>query len=196
MIITGNRSCNFERATYVNIFNSSEDIFYLHLDEIGKIAVAPDQGGWKELVAARRTQYASRKATNPPGFIGGQYEAAAKEAPKKTQALAVCEVLSGFPASAGVIEGRATVVRTLDEAVKLSEGDILICNSTSPTWSMLFSRISAVVTTGGGPLSHTAIVAREYKIPCVLSVEGITVKVQDGMRIRVDGTKGTVELVM
>jgi pyruvate,water dikinase len=60
---------------------------------------------------------------------------------------------------------------------------------------MLFSRISAVVTTGGGPLSHTAIVAREYKIPCVLDVAGVTLKVQDGMRIRVDGTKGTVALV-
>jgi len=109
--------------------------------------------------------------------------------------LAKGEVLKGLAASAGAVEGRAVVVKTLSEASKLEAGDILVCNSTSPAWSILFSRIAGVVTAGGGPLSHTAIVAREYKIPCVLDVAGVTARVQDGMRIRVDGSKGTVELV-
>lgn len=87
------------------------------------------------------------------------------------------------------------MVRILDEAGKLSEGDILICNSTSPAWSMLFSRISAMVTTGVGALFDTVIVARAYNISCALNVTGVTVKIQDGMRIKVDGSKGTMELV-
>jgi pyruvate,water dikinase len=177
--------------------DSADDIFYLHLNEIEELAAAPAQGEWRQLVATRRKSHEAHKASNPPANFGGEYQAGATQpqAPDETSPLMAGDVLKGIPASAGVIEGRAVVVRTLQEADKLEAGDILICNSTSPAWSMLFSRISAVVTIGGGPLSHTAIVAREYKIPCVLDVKGVTVKVQDGMRIRVDGSKGTVELV-
>jgi pyruvate,water dikinase len=176
-----------------DLLESVDDIFYLHLEEIEQLAAASNPGEWKTLVATRRKEYAAHKASNPPANIGGEHEVATNK--PKDAPLASGEVLSGIPASAGTVEGRATVVRTLQEAGKLEAGDILVCNSTSPAWSMLFSRISAVVTTGGGPLSHTAIVAREYKIPCVLDVAGVTLKVQDGMRIRVDGTKGTVALV-
>ena len=177
------------------ILESPQDVFYLHFNEIDEVATAPDQRDWKGLVASRRTRHTAQMATNPPAFIGGKYEASASIASDGPSELTKGDILKGLSASAGVVEGRAIVVRTLSEAGKLETGDILICNSTSPSWSMLFSRISAVVTTGGGPLSHTAIVAREYKIPCVLNVEGVTSRVQDGMRIRVDGSKGTVELV-
>ena len=178
-----------------NVLDIADDIFYLHLDDIAEIATNPDRGNWKELVATRRKEYAAHKTSNPPANIGGQYEVAATQPSGGAPPLTTGEVLHGIPASAGVIEGKATVVRALDEAGKLEAGDILVCNSTSPAWTTLFSRISGVVTTGGGPLSHTAIVAREYKIPCVLDVKDVTVKVQDGMRVRVDGAKGTVELV-
>ena len=177
-----------------NVLDIADDIFYLHLDDIAEIATNPDRGNWKELVATRRKEYAAYKTSNPPTNIGGQYEFAATQPSGGVPPLATGEVLHGIPASAGVIEGKATVVRALDEAGKLEAGDILVCNSTSPAWTTLFSRISGVVTTGGGPLSPTAIVAREYKIPCVLDVKDVTVKVQDGMRVRVDGAKGTVEL--
>ena len=177
------------------VLESPKDIFYLHMNEIDVLTAAPHPSKWKELVATRRAEHATRVSTNPPAFIGGKYEAAASQPIVETAILAAGEVLTGLPASAGTVEGRAVVVRTLQEAGKLETGDILICNSTSPAWSMLFSRIAAVVTTGGGPLSHTAIVAREYKVPCVLNVEGVTSRVQDGMRIKVDGTAGTVELV-
>ncbi len=177
------------------VLESEQDVFFLHFDEIDQIAADPDPKRWKELVATRRTKHAVQMATNPPAFIGGKYEATANIASDGPAVLTKGEVLKGLSASAGIVEGRAIVVKTLSEAGKLETGDILICNSTSPSWSLLFSRISAVVTTGGGPLSHTAIVAREYKIPCVLNVEGVTSRVQDGMQIRVDGTKGTVELV-
>ncbi len=177
------------------VLKTSDDIFYLHIEEIEKASANPDQATWKQLVATRRAEHAARMATNPPANIGGKHEATANVATTGPAVLTKGEVLKGLAASAGVVEGRAVVVKTLSEAGKLETGDILVCTSTSPAWSILFSRISAVVTAGGGPLSHTAIVAREYKIPCVLDIAGVTSRVQDGMRIRVDGTAGTVELV-
>jgi 1-acyl-sn-glycerol-3-phosphate acyltransferase len=50
--------------------------------------------------------------------------------------------------------------------------------------------LGAIVTDRGGQLSHAAIVAREYGIPCVVGTREATIKVSDGARVRVDGPKG------
>ncbi|MCI0778311.1 MAG: pyruvate, phosphate dikinase, partial [Chloroflexi bacterium] len=59
----------------------------------------------------------------------------------------------------------------------------------------LFAIASAIVTETGGILSHTAITAREYKLPAVLAVPGATRLLKDGQLVEVDGTAGTVRVV-
>ena len=100
--------------------------------------------------------------------------------------------LSGTPASPGSYEGSARIVEDEAGFGKLQPGDILVCPSTSPSWSVVFPIIGALVTEAGGVLSHPAIVAREYGIPAVLSVEVATKKLRDGQKIRVDGEKGII----
>ncbi|WP_083835640.1 PEP-utilizing enzyme [Paenibacillus dendritiformis] len=56
----------------------------------------------------------------------------------------------------------------------------------------MFLLASAVVSDSGGPLSHAAIVAREYRIPAVLGTKVATSCLKDGDRVIVDGFKGTV----
>jgi pyruvate,water dikinase len=63
-----------------------------------------------------------------------------------------------------------------------------------PPWTPLFALASAVVTDQGGVLSHTAIVAREYRIPAVVGTKLGTSVITDGQMITVDGTEGTVTL--
>ncbi len=104
------------------------------------------------------------------------------------------KVLRGLAASKGVAHGRATLIRTLEEASNLAEGDILVCRSTSPSWTPLVARSSAVVTDTGGVLAHTAIVAREFGIPCVVGTNNATSIIKDGMSITVNGGEGTVLL--
>ena len=65
----------------------------------------------------------------------------------------------------------------------------------SPAWTYLFSRIAAVVADAGAVLSHCAIVAREYGIPCVVGARGATERIRDGMAITVDGEQGTVRIL-
>ena len=103
-------------------------------------------------------------------------------------------VLSGTAASAGVVRARARVVHTLQDAGSVESGDILVCRSTSPAWTPLFARVAAVVTEAGGVLSHSAIVAREYAIPCVAGVPGATERIRDSTTITVDGGQGLVRL--
>lgn len=101
--------------------------------------------------------------------------------------------LRGLPASAGRASGTARVIHSPDEFHRLQAGDILICPYTDPTWTPLFALASAVVADSGGPLSHAAIVAREYGIPAVLGT-GHATSIPDGVSVMVDGTAGTVTI--
>ncbi len=57
---------------------------------------------------------------------------------------------------------------------------------------MLFPHIGALVTEGGGILSHPAIVAREYGLPAVVGFEGASTRFRDGQVVTVNGSLGTV----
>jgi pyruvate,water dikinase len=104
------------------------------------------------------------------------------------------DIIPGLGASPGTVQGRAKVVRNLSEASKLEKGDIMVCEMTMPPWTPLFSIVSAVVADTGGPLSHCAIVSREYKMPCVVGTVIGTSVIRDGMMLTVDGAKGIVRI--
>ena len=103
-------------------------------------------------------------------------------------------IINGNAASAGQVAGTARVILSLDDAGRLSTGEILVCPATMPPWTPLFAIASGVVTDHGGILSHTAIVAREYQIPAVVGTKVGTSLIQDGQKITVDGTAGTVKM--
>ena len=104
-------------------------------------------------------------------------------------------VLTGFPASAGVVKGRARVMVSATELWALEEGEILVCEATSPNWTPAFAIICACVCDGGGSLTHAAIVSREYGIPCVVGCSVATSRIKTGDLVRVDGTKGIVTIL-
>lgn len=73
--------------------------------------------------------------------------------------------------------------------------EIMVCEFTSPNWTPAFAQIAGCVADTGGALSHTAIVAREYRIPCVTGVGLATTAIRTGDEIEVDGDAGTVLIV-
>ncbi|MFT6535981.1 MAG: pyruvate,water dikinase, partial [Loktanella salsilacus] len=64
---------------------------------------------------------------------------------------------------------------------------------TDPGWIAVFSNAAAIVVERGSLLSHSAIVARELGIPCVVGLKGATQWISDGELICVDGATGMVE---
>jgi rifampicin phosphotransferase len=102
--------------------------------------------------------------------------------------------IRGVGASAGTYTGPARVIRNASEFHKLQPGDVLVCPVTSPVWSVLFSNAGALVTDGGGILSHSAIIAREYGIPAAVATGDATSKLTDGQIVTVDGVQGTVRV--
>jgi phosphohistidine swiveling domain-containing protein len=94
----------------------------------------------------------------------------------------------------GIVEGRARVIASMADA-DLEPGDIMVTAHTDPSWSPLFVGISGLVTEVGGLMTHGAVVAREYGLPTVVGVVGATRLIEDGQRIRVNGTEGYVEIL-
>ena len=88
------------------------------------------------------------------------------------------------------------MVRTLKDAGRVQPGEILVTETTAPPWTPLFATVAAVVTETGGILCHSAVVAREYKIPAVVGADGATAQIKDGQRIEVDGDAGRVKVLM
>ena len=72
------------------------------------------------------------------------------------------------------------------------QGDVLITISTDIGWSPYFPLLGGVVTELGGLISHGAVVAREYGLPCVVGAVGATAALRTGDRVVIDGRNGTV----
>jgi pyruvate,water dikinase len=100
--------------------------------------------------------------------------------------------MSGIPAAAGSYTGPVRVIRGEADFDKLQPGDVLVCPTTSPVWSLLFASTGALVTDTGGVLAHPAIIAREYGIPAVVATGNATQVLRDGQLVSVDGSAGTV----
>ena len=104
-------------------------------------------------------------------------------------------IITGLGASAGVLEGIARVVRTVDEFDEVRDGDILVCQMTNPAWVVLFTKIAGLVTDTGGTTSHPAVLAREFGIPAVIGTSVATQRIVTGDRLKIDGTAGRVEIL-
>ncbi|MCP5131301.1 MAG: pyruvate, water dikinase [Pseudomonadales bacterium] len=106
---------------------------------------------------------------------------------------ATAGILQGRPASRGIVEGIARVAHTLAEAAALQPGEILVTPITDIGWTPYFSMIGGLVTDLGSAVSHGAVIAREYGLPCVVNTRQGTRFFQTGDRIRLDGDSGRIE---
>jgi pyruvate,water dikinase len=59
----------------------------------------------------------------------------------------------------------------------------------------LFLSADALVMEVGGMMTHGSVVAREYGIPAVVGVHNATTRLRTGQRVRVDGSKGIVDIL-
>ncbi|OWF55492.1 phosphoenolpyruvate synthase [Mizuhopecten yessoensis] len=102
--------------------------------------------------------------------------------------------LTGMPVFQGIVTGTGRVVKDLDQANHtIQPGDILIVSYTDVGWTPYFPLISGLIVELGGLLSHGAVVAREYGLPCIVNVPNATQLFQSGDIVRLNGKAGTIE---
>ena len=192
------------RLTQAGSLDAAIDIFYLAPGELQDGRDADLKG----LVQERKAELERFRQMSPPPKLGtmppfemeggGPVMRAMFKgelaAPIKGESAA--NTVRGFAGSAGVTRGPARVIRSLAEASRLQPGDVLVAPATEPPWTPLFATAVAVVTDNGGVLSHTAVVAREFRIPAVVGTGQATSTFQDGQLIEVDGNAGIVRVVV
>ena len=104
-------------------------------------------------------------------------------------------VIEGVGVSGGVVEGPARIIDASSDFARIQEGDVLVTRATTAAFNIVLPLLKGIVTDGGGLLCHAAVVSREYSIPAVVGTGNATSRVADGVRVRIDGTAGTVTVL-
>ena len=141
------------------------------------------------LVRGRRAQFLRDiSLPNPPDTFVGSPPPIVAEPPRTDE-------LRGLASSSGCVQGRVRVLTALTELSQFRSGEILVAPYADVGLSPLFLVVRAVVTDLGGPLSHAAIVAREYGVPMVMNVKVGTRLLKTGDLVEVDGNRGIVRIL-
>jgi len=176
------------RLVEAGIFRTVDDVFYLLVDELQEIDRLPtDVAG---LVARRRAEQRRLAGVVPPAVFSGKWEPSATAPPPLTSG----DTLRGVGVCGGRVRGRVRIVRpeTIDD---LQPGEILVAEVTDVGYTAAFCYAAAVVTELGGPMSHAAVVAREFGFPCVVDAQGATRSLPPGALVEVDGTTGEIRVI-
>jgi len=105
--------------------------------------------------------------------------------------------LKGQVASTGglkSIKGKVRIVAS-PEKEKFNKEEILVTSMTRIEFVPLMRKAKAVITNEGGIACHAAIVSRELNIPCIIGTKIATKVLKNGNKVRMDMTKGEIEII-
>jgi pyruvate,water dikinase len=200
-----------KRLVKFGTIGNPDDMFFFIPDELELFISYPDSYDVKDLVEERKKTWTAQREyrSRPPIFTSGPLTpedinkhqisvhdaivskvVAGAEAAHRPETGAICFGNCGSPS--GTAEGRAHLVLLNEDVFTVQPGDILVCPSMSSGWTPVLPMAKAIVTNGGGSLSHACIHGREYDIPVVSNTRDATMVIKEGEKIRVDATEGLV----
>jgi pyruvate,water dikinase len=180
------------------ILENPRDIFWLTIEEViglyNGTLPTPDLKKFVDLRRESFTHYEEdpdpRIMTRGPVYFKNTFN-------KQTEVTLTKDEdadLQGLPCCPGIIEGTVKVILNPTDNLELN-GEILVTARTDPGWVPLYPSISGLLVERGSLLSHSAIVAREMGIPAVVSIPQLTKTLKTGMRVQIDGKKGTIKIL-
>lgn len=182
----------------------NDDIFMLTFDELFEYLKGKRVS--YDIIKARRKTYEKYLTYKPfPNIILGRFDADNWMADDKRRYDAFIQNMDnsstedadikGFAGASGVVTGKVRVITDIEHIDEIKEGDILVTGATNIGWTPVFTKVSAIVTDIGAPLSHAAIVARECGIPAVVGCGNATSVLHTGDTVTVDGSAGIVKVI-
>ena len=194
------RACRTQRPPVVElgrrlaergIIDDAEDIWFLRLPELRQAVESNlDGGAAKANIASRKEEFARMEQHELPVMFDWPVELIPKVA---SEAVSTASY-QGLGISPGKASGKARVIESAAAAMSaaIEPGEILIAPVTDAAWTPLFIPAAGVVVETGGILSHAATVAREFGIPAVAQIRGVTSLIPNGATVTIDGSTGTV----
>ena len=174
------------------LIERDDDYYFLTLPEIKKLGASNKSTPlMRAKIKARRRDFERlhRRQVDPPMWL--QYgQGVDLDTPMEGDSD---RLLNGLPTSSGIATGPARIVSRVQDIGTVRKGDILVCNSTDPGWTPVFSVVAGIITETGGILAHASCLSREYGLPAV-QIPGAMKKISDGALITVNGSTGQVIL--
>jgi pyruvate,water dikinase len=185
------------RLTEAGVLADPRDVFSLTVDELlGAVEGSGITGDLKGLAALRAAEHKAQLARpDPPERFtvrGAHITGVANLAAQAAAADEGGETRKGLACCKGVVRAKVRVIED-PRTEALLPGEILVARHTDPGWIAVFANAAGVIAERGSLLSHSAIVAREMGVPCVVSLKGATQWLKTGDIVRLDGGAGTVE---
>ena len=191
-----------QRLAGAGVLAEAGDIYFLTGSELREVAEGAAVGPRPDLINQiqyRRALREARKQLHPPAAVPESYsfkigmiDLSSRESQVRGKSSG--SELVGFAVSPGQVTAPACVILSPADFPKMRTGCILVCSTTTPAWTPLFSQAVGLVTDIGGILAHGSIVAREFGLPAVMGTGNATQRIRDGQMITVDGTTGKVSL--
>ncbi len=182
---------NFEED---GLIDNYRDIFWLEKDEITAIVNGKLKKDMKGAIRNRKSQYKQNKdkVVYERMYFYGEVSSDNMLPIYSEQEIADEDgLLRGVAGGGEPVEG---IVKYVKEPMDTDlNGYILMAKRTDPGWTVLFPMAKAVIIERGSILSHSAVIAREMGLTLVVGVRGLTDKIKDGDRVRVDGINGTIK---
>lgn len=185
-----------------NIIDKKEDIFYLSFQELkGAMEGTNAVINLRLLIDVRKKEYerykdiepAPRFMTRGPVYWNNIHTEKEVEVVFDESTL-LPNQMKGTPCSPGEVIGIIKVIMGPEDDMTLN-GEILVTDRTDPGWIPLYPSLSGLLVERGGLLSHSAIVAREMGLPTVVGVKGLTKKLKSGMKVKMNGETGLIEIL-
>jgi pyruvate,water dikinase len=154
----------------------ADDIFFQTFQQI----LSDD----RSQIEQNREVYDSYRRFKAPNEIGSRY---------RFDRSSFGDAMRGIAASPGTITATALVATSVEEAMRATRGQILVCPYVDPGWTPVLDRVGGVVTETGGLLSHAAIICREYGVPAVLGIENAVKRIPNGVCLMINGSEGLVQ---
>ena len=181
----------------------NDDIFMLTFDELFEYLKGNSVS--KNIIKSRRKTYEKYLSYKPfPNIILGRFDAESWMADEQRRYDLFIQNMpredsddadiKGFAGASGVVTGKVRVITDIEHIDEIVKGDILVTGATNIGWTPVFTKVSAIITDIGAPLSHAAIVARECGIPAVVGCGNATSLLHTGDIVTVDGSSGTVKV--
>ncbi len=172
------------------LLDDADQVYYLTHEEIG-LMIRDHSPSWRNKAGKRRELLPQTAALQFAEVCQG-----IPEPIEEDQEIVILDTqLRGIPVSSGVVQAKVRIVNTLEDAAMLQAGEIMVASFTDIGWSPYFSIVSGLITEIGSPLSHGAVVAREYGIPAVVGAKGAKKFLKNADVVKLDGDKGIVEII-
>ncbi len=117
--------------------------------------------------------------THPPKMVTGKKAQKKEEELWKSSTLSQNDI-SGSCACPGKVVGVARVIRSKKQLHELQPNEILVTGMTDPDFVPYLKKAIGIITDDGGITSHSAIISRELKIPCIVGTKIATRLIKTG----------------